>query len=408
MARFQQQQWNLISAVALVLAMIVAVTGISRLNFPGQGRNDTLVLSSAPRHEVLRSSSHELDGWSSLRSPPLPQEELRLDATKADQARYRIEVGIYTTNTYDLDLSVPSFAANGYIWMKWQEPLQEYLEANELSLEDRIIMLNELLSDAEPGLQAVGKIETLDDGSYYQLFTFLGRFYIDHANFRHFPFITVSLPIVLEADDVDGDFEYRNLRFIPDVDNSGMGLFSGIIGWLKRSWSIAEYRHTYASNFDLGGVLATYSTVVFDIAFGTSSWSAFWRLLLPLIVVMAMVLLVFKVRADEQDARAGIPVTVLLTLVFLQQTYRDELPQLPFLTFLDQVYVIAYVVTLIAFVLVIWIGRRYGDMEQMPEGPERDATERRLNTLDELWPLSVVAFTSVSIAICWFTLTPGA
>ena len=94
--------------------------------------------------------------------------------------------------------------------------------------------------------------------------------------------------------------------------------------------------------------------------------------------------------------------------MFLQQTYRDELPQLPFLTFLDQVYVIAYVVTLIAFVLVIWIGRRYGDMEQMPEGPERDATERRLNTLDELWPLSVVAFTSVSIAICWFTLTPGA
>ena len=81
---------------------------------------------------------------------------------------------------------------------------------------------------------------------------------------------------------------------------------------------------------------------------------------------------------------------------------------LPFLTFLDQVYVIAYVVTLIAFVLVIWIGRRYGDMERMPEGPERNATERRLNTLDELWPLSVVAFTSVSIAICWFTLTPGA
>ena len=68
-----------------------------------------------------------------------------------------------------------------------------------------------------------------------------------------------------------------------------------------------------------------------------------WNLLaaVALLVVMAMVLLVFKVRPDEQDARAGIPVTVLLTLVFLQQTYRDELPQLPFLTFLDQVYVIA-------------------------------------------------------------------
>jgi hypothetical protein len=123
-------------------------------------------------------------------------------------------------------------------------------------------------------------------------------------------------------------------------------------------------------------------------------------------VVMAMVLLVFKVRADEQDARAGIPVTVLLTLVFLQQTYRDELPQLPFLTFLDQVYVVAYVVTLLAFVLVIWIGRRYDELEAMPEGPQRQSLAHRLHTLDELWPLSVVGFTTVSVVLCWLTLPP--
>ena len=129
--------------------------------------------------------------------------------------------------------------------------------------------------------------------------------------------------------------------------------------------------------------------------------------MLPLLVVMAMVLLVFKVRADEQDARAGIPVTVLLTLVFLQQTYRDELPDLPYLTFLDQVYVVAYVVTLLAFVLVIFIGRRYGEMEEMPAGPRRDQMEQRLHRLDEIWPLTVVLFSSISVVICWFTLPPG-
>ena len=86
-------------------------------------------------------------------------------------------------------------------------------------------------------------------------------------------------------------------------------------------------------------------------------------------------------RPDEQDARAGIPVTVLLTLVFLQQVYRDELPDLPFLTFLDQVYVIAYVVTLIAFVLLIWIGRRYSEVEKIPEGVLRDRLETRLQVL---------------------------
>ncbi|MCP4817091.1 MAG: hypothetical protein GY888_31640, partial [Planctomycetaceae bacterium] len=184
-------------------------------------------------------------------------------------------------------------------------------------------------------------------------------FYIDKASFRHFPFVTVSLPLVLEMEDVNGSLDYPHFRFEPDIQNSGMGLFAEIIGWLNRGWSIAEYRHNYATNFGLGGSADDYSLVIFDISFGTSSWSAFWRLMLPLLVVMAMVLLVFKVRADEQDARAGIPVTVLLTLVFLQQTYREELPDLPYLTFLDQVYVIAYVVTLLAFILVIFIGRRY-------------------------------------------------
>lgn len=407
MAPLKEKRWNLLAAVALLVAVILAVTGISQLNFKGQDRGDSLTLSSAPRHEVLHPHQQAVDGWSSLRSPPLEQEELRVDASNADQARYRVKVGIYTTNTYDLDLRVPSFDANGYVWMSWEEPLQQYLEENKLSLSDRVILLNELLSDADPGLKAIGEPERLADGSYYQLFNFIGRFYIDHASFRHFPFITVSLPVVLETDDVDGVFEYANLRFIPDVENSGIGLFSGIIGWRKRSWSIAEYRHNYATNFALGGDPVAYSTVVFDIAFGTSSWSAFWRLVLPLLVVMAMVLLVFKVRPDEQDARAGIPVTVLLTLVFLQQTYRDELPQLPFLTFLDQVYVIAFVVTLLAFVLVLWIGRRYGELNDMPAGPEQEAMARRLHTLDEIWPLSVVAFTTVSVAICWFSMPIG-
>ena len=119
---------------------------------------------------------------------------------------------------------------------------------------------------------------------------------------------------------------------------------------------------------------------------------------------MAMVLLVFKVPPVLQDARAGIPVTVLLTLVFLQQTYRAELPQLPYLTFLDQVYVIAYVVTLLAFGLVLWNGRRYAELEDMPAGAPRLRLEQRLYRLDELWPLLVVLFTTLAVLICWLSL----
>ncbi len=59
-----------------------------------------------------------------------------------------------------------------------------------------------------------------------------------------------------------------------DIRNSGMGLYARIIGWLSQGWSIAEYRHHYASNFGLGGAESDYSLILFEISFGTSSWAA--------------------------------------------------------------------------------------------------------------------------------------
>ncbi|MFL0790200.1 MAG: hypothetical protein AB8E87_08235 [Prochlorococcus sp.] len=409
MALRRHKHWNILAAVSILLAAILAVSGIAKLDVGQVPRQDALRLASSSRALTTESSRLPSDGWTSLRGEQLTSLETREDQQALEDAAYHIQIGVYATSTYDLDLSVPSYASNGYVWLRWDEALQSYLNERDINIEQRITLLNALLSDAEPVLHPVdSRPQKMDDGTYYQLFTYIGRFYIDRASFRHFPFTTVSLPLVIEADDVDGVFDYGNLRFEPDVQNSGMGLFAGIIGWLNRGWSIAEYRHNYATNFGLGGVSEDYSLAVFDIAFGTSAWSAFWRLMLPLLVVMVMVLMVFKVRADEQDARAGIPVTVLLTLVFLQQAYRGELPDLPYLTFLDQVYVVSYVVTLLAFVLVIWIGRRYGEVEEMSESPERQQLEQRLHRLDEVWPLTMVVFSTVAIVLCWITLPQGA
>jgi len=46
-------------------------------------------------------------------------------------------------------------------------------------------------------------------------------------------------------------------------------------------------------------------------------------------------------------------------------------------------------------------------MEAMAEGPERDQLERHLYRLDELWPLAVVVFSSLSILVCWLTIPAG-
>ncbi|NKB73850.1 MAG: hypothetical protein GKR83_04955 [Synechococcus sp. s2_metabat2_7] len=407
----RRRKWNILAIASVVLAALLSIVGVTSLNVDQVPGRDSLRLSSASRALTTSVDRLPRDGWSSQRGESLSGGEIQADIDALDDAQYHVKIGVYSNSTYDLDLSIPSFSSNGYVWMRWKQPLQDYLEANDTDLQEHILLLNALLSDADPVLNPVqDKPAILSDGTYYQLYTYVGRFYIDRASFKHFPFLTISLPIAIEADDVAGGLGYGTLRFEPDSRNSGMGLYAGtgIIGWLNRGWSIAEYRHNYATNFGLGGLDRDYSLIVYDITFGTSSWSSFWRLMLPLLVVMVMVLLVFKIRPDEQDARAGIPVTVLLTLVFLQQVYRGELPDLPFLTFLDQVYVIAYVVTLFAFVLLVWIGRRYADMESMPLGEARDNLSKRLEFLDEVWPLSMVLFCSIAVVTSWYLIPAGA
>lgn len=406
----RQRGWNLLAIVAVVLAAILAILGIGRIDVSPVQSRDSLRLSSSSRALTTLpfGQTRTLGVWSAMRGDQLSDGEARVDRSELDQARYRVEMGVYSTSNYELDLTVPSYSGSGYVWLRWEEPMQRYVEGHGGDISGLFIVLNTLLSDKDSGLAPVGKAPVrLADGSYYQLFTYVGRYYIDQASFRHFPFMTISLPLAIEANDVDGELGYRDLRLLPEIQNSGMGLYSQIIGWLNTGWSIAEYRHHYATNFGLGGEENDYSQILFEISYGTSSWSSFWRLLLPLSVLMAMVLLVFKVRPDEQDARASIPVTVLLTLVFLQQAYRAQLPDLPFLTFLDQVYVVAYVVTLAAFVLVLWIGRRYAAMEAMEDSSEKAALLRHLHRLDDAWPLVVVLFGGAAITICWITIPPG-
>ncbi len=409
MVQPRRRLWNLGAMVSVVLATLLAGLALSQIDMVPVVNRDALRLSASSRALTVEPQLLPASGWSSLRGDQLTDGEAEQDRTELDRARFRVGVGVYVTSTYDLDLRIPSYSANGYVWLRWDNDLQQYLEARNRSTGNLFSLVNGLLSDADPVLTPVAENPVQQaDGSYYQLFSFVARFYIDKVSFRHYPFINVSLPLVLEVDDEDGEFRYQNMRLMADTRNSGMGLYARIIGWLNGGWSIAEYRHHYATNFGLGGGEDDYSQIIFDISFGTSAWAAFWRLLLPLAVLMTMVLLVFKVRADEQDARASIPVTVLLTLVFLQQGYRAELPNLPFLTFLDQVYVIAYVVTLLAFVLVIWIGRRYADMEAIDDPLIKQSLQRRLQRLDDGWPLVVVSLGVVGVTLCWLTLPPGA
>lgn len=84
-----------------------------------------------------------------------------------------------------------------------------------------------------------------------------------------------------------------------------------------------------------------------------------WKLLLPLIIVVATSWGSLLLNPQHIDSRIALPVTGLLTAVFLQESYSSNLPDVGYLVLLDKIYVMAYILIFIfileAIVTADWI-----------------------------------------------------
>ena len=124
MAPRKQKHWNILAAVSILLAAVLAVSGIRELDVDQVPSRDALRLASSSRALTTDPGRLPGDGWTSLRGELLSDRETATDQQALEDAKYHIQAGVYATSTYDLDLSVPSYSANGYVWLRWEEPLQ--------------------------------------------------------------------------------------------------------------------------------------------------------------------------------------------------------------------------------------------------------------------------------------------
>jgi len=360
---------------------VLLATTLSFVVFLGQ--DDGNVITS---RELLRltSTPHILNEAPDAadRGRPLKGSELLRDSQQLEAAKYKVYAGIYVANNFSLDLEVPSFSSKGYIWMRWQKPFQEYLEARQVGVEEVINLENDINPEVSE-ITPLSDVQEYEDGTFGQGLLYTGEFYIDNLNLKRFPFNSVSLPIVLEVDDPVGDLTYRDLRLVPDLRDSGIGQYSDLFGWLTRGWSFAEFRHHFSSGLGFSSEDEEYSQLIFDVSYQRSSWSAFWTLIQPLFVVMASVILITRVLTEF---RLEIPIAVLLTLIFLQDGYRSELPDLAYLTFLDSVYVIAYLVAMMSFALVIYLDSLKRKVDSLDSAEQRHGLLAKIRRLEKAWP----------------------
>ena len=145
----------------------------------------------------------------------------------------------------------------------------------------------------------------------------------------------------------------------PENEDYLVGEYAEINGFKLIGNSIVSNVHPYDTNFGDPGLPSKFSRLEFKIRYKTDFWSAFIQDVLPVLIILAFVLVSPSLPSSMGDVRLAIPATALLTLIFMQQTYRSEIPSLSYLTFMDWLYAFAYIVSMSLFVLFCWGTYRY-------------------------------------------------
>jgi hypothetical protein len=185
---------SLVTLVGSLLAVVLSTWFFSHIQVHSPPNPDRLVPTATARRT---SADLRVDGEARMEEETrqLSRFEREKDQAAAARAPYQVEVGVYATNNYAVDLSVPRYSGKGYLWLKWNRSLQDYLDRQQLSIQRVITPVNLLgNSEAEQPIEPLGPgPEVLPDGRLWQAFAYHGEFYIDQLRFKRFPINTLSL-----------------------------------------------------------------------------------------------------------------------------------------------------------------------------------------------------------------------
>lgn len=96
-----------------------------------------------------------------------------------------------------------------------------------------------------------------------------------------------------------------------------------------------------------------------------------WQMIIPLSIVLAMAFAVFFLPPADLSDRMSVIIASLLTVVALSYSLHSGLPQIPYLTIIDWLFVMAYVFLGLAMAGMVWINQVHQRDEAQAERHDR-------------------------------------
>jgi hypothetical protein len=273
------------------------------------------------------------------------------------RAEDRITVGAYINDIQNLDMRSHSYGVDLYVWFRWKNP--------ELDPAATFEFINPFELWGHSKTTSYSKPEKLPTGELYQVLRVNGRF--SHKfNLANYPFDKQVLDVKIE----DNVLESARASYVADTDpisaNPKLMLPGFTIGRPRLEIEPITYPTRFGDPREKSNN-ATFSRIRIELPIQRPPVTYVIKLMLPILCVVFCAALMLLFNPSYTDARVGIGITALLTIVALQITLNEDLPEIDYLVLIDKIYLGAYLYVIGGLAVIVkntWQLEKKGDMAE--------------------------------------------
>ncbi|MBU3751802.1 MAG: hypothetical protein FGM52_15420, partial [Mycobacterium sp.] len=224
----------------------------------------------------------------------------------------QVVVGAYINDIQELDTETGSFTIDFYMWFRWRSPTVDPTDSIEVMNSNAMENTTSSATGGVSGRPFPEEPLDMPDGSKYQGFRYQGVF-SKTMDLHRFPFDTQLLTVQLE--DIDQDS--RELEFVPDTEPVTINDQVTIPGFRIGKPSLTVVRHQYPTTFgDLTDPSdPAYSRIMLAVPVARDALPYLVKIMLPIMIVILITSLIYMVPARLDEARTGMGITAMLTMV---------------------------------------------------------------------------------------------
>jgi len=250
-------------------------------------------------------------------------------STETSETPAIVNVGFLVNDIQDINLEQNRYQIDFYIWYQWTDP--------ELDPAATMEFLNDGERWATTRTPAFDEPVVLDDGSFYFREHILSMFR-SNLPLEDYPYDNPDLKIVIE----DVALGVDSLVFVLDDPAVATSLDLSVPGYKvgKPTATVTEW--TYSPMGAMSPSPSASSRIVLTIPMSRPWLPYTVKIFVPFLIIILCASIVLLLHPKHVDARFGMGISALLTLVALKWITDGEMPNVDYLGLVDSLYVMAF------------------------------------------------------------------